>query len=97
MDFINLVRKYQWCDPATGTFTVRRTAEQYADLLSVHPSQLSRFYAGAFQKPWPILRSFLIVFPFAAGEAAAALREGASNSLADEALDDAAVPHLMSA
>lgn len=72
-DLIALVRRHQDINPLTGRFEGIRTADQYAEVLGVHPSQLSRFYAGKFYKPWPIIRGFMRVFPEAAPEVAAAM------------------------
>ena len=73
MDFRELVRHYQSYDPASGLFDVRRMDKEYAALLGVHPTQLSRFYAGHVRDGRSILRAFLRTFPQAAREVCPAL------------------------
>jgi len=72
---IELVRRYQYTDPVTGAFVGVMENQDYARLLGVHPSQLSRFYNGQVERPWAIVRSFLRRYPQAATEVASALAD----------------------
>jgi len=73
MNFRELVRRYQFYNPATGTFDANRNSQDYAAILGVHPSQLSRFYAGQTRDSSAILRGFLQAFPHIATEVGPAL------------------------
>lgn len=69
MSKVALLIKYQMFDPETGEFNYPRTNRDYADLLGVHESTLSKFYTGkepvgikaleglahAFPQAWPEL------------------------------------------
>lgn len=73
MNLVDLVRRYQSFDPDSGQFDRHRTAEQYAALLGVSASVLSRFYTGQRPTGATVLRAFLRRFPQAAREVAAAI------------------------
>ena len=73
MSFVDVVKKYQACDPATGRFEVVRNNEQYARLLGVHPSHLTRLYRGSQPRSYVVARGIARVFPQAAQELMATL------------------------
>lgn len=89
MTFLDLLIKYQTCDPATGAFTVPRSKADYARLLDVNPVHLTQLY----QRKRPIslvtARALIRVFPQAAAEVTAAIerieRERAGLATAVEA------------
>jgi len=69
MSKVALLIKYQMFNPETGRFDCPRTNREYADLLGIHESTLSKFYkahepvgikaleglAHAFPQAWPEL------------------------------------------
>jgi hypothetical protein len=73
MDFRSLVRHYQTYNPDTGEFDTTRMDKEYADMLGIHPSQLSRLLGGHVHMSPALIRAFLRTFPQAAAEVGPAL------------------------
>lgn len=73
MDMVALLRRYQAYDPATGRFDKARTNREYAALLGVHESYLSRLYNGERPVKLGAVRGFSRAFPHASHELFAAL------------------------
>lgn len=68
MDLVSIVRRYQGYDRGTRGFGRERSLSDYAAILGVHESNLSRFYAGQVQAPWAIVRGLLRFAPEACAE-----------------------------
>ena len=75
MTLVELVRRYQSFDPATGTFTVTRSGAAYAALLGINASVLSRFYSGDRRNSYVVLRAFMRTFPQAADAVALSMQQ----------------------
>jgi hypothetical protein len=75
MTYLDLVRRYQSYDAATGTFTARRTKKAYAEILGVDPSLITLFYQGRIHESFSIFRGLIRAFPAAEHEAMDAIRQ----------------------
>jgi hypothetical protein len=74
-EVIEYVRRYQAYDPDTGEFTARRSITEYAELLGVDQTNLSRFYRAQRRRPWRIVVGLLKAFPETAPEVSRILRD----------------------
>ena len=72
---VDLVRRYQDYDPATGRFDYPRPASEYAALLGIHQMTLYSFYRGKFRRSYAIMKGFTRAFPHVAEEATALFRK----------------------
>jgi hypothetical protein len=77
MGLRDLVERYRSFDPATGEFTAERGLREYAAMLGVHPSMLSRFLNKGIRDSRVVLDAFLRTFPQATQEVGSALLAGA--------------------
>lgn len=66
---LDILKRYQRYDPVTGTFTATRSNREYAALLGIHESYLSKVYDEKAPIPvgWKALIGLARAFP-AAGE-----------------------------
>jgi hypothetical protein len=76
MSFLEVLLRYQSCDPATGRFNVPRNGRQFAVLLGVDPALLWRVYQGRTETSLVIAKALVRTFPQARDEVAAALLSG---------------------
>jgi hypothetical protein len=86
MGFVSLVRRYKRLNTATGAFDMERTDKEFAHMLGLHPTQISRFFAGHVRDSGAVLRAFVRTFPQAApeiGPAILAEETGASEASAE--------------
>ncbi len=74
MDLVALLKKYQAFNPETGEFDEPRTNRDYARLLGVHESSLSRAYDGLQPVNLRMVQGLLQTFPEASDLAAEVLR-----------------------
>lgn len=84
MDRVKLLKRWQTYNPQTGTFDVERTNREYANLLGMHESQLSKVYSGASAVGMKLLVGLARAFPAAATEATSALIQGPALGEPDE-------------
>lgn len=73
MDRVELLKRWQPYNPATGQFDRPRTNREYADLLGIHESYLSKAYAGLHPVGLKALAGLAQAFPAAAGEVGSVL------------------------
>jgi hypothetical protein len=65
-----LLRRWQAYNPASGQFDMTRTNRDYAELLGIHESSLSKIYAGLAPVGLKPLAGLAHAFPQAAPELA---------------------------
>lgn len=68
MDRVEFLKRWQSYNPVTGTFDAPRTNRDYADLLGIHESYLSKCYSGFVPVGLKALAGLARAFPEAAGE-----------------------------
>lgn len=84
MDRVELLRKYQHRDTAGGDTPTPRTAREYAALLGVHESYLSRCFDGKQPVGMKALNGLRRAFPEATGEIVAAILSGPDEGVPDD-------------
>lgn len=67
-----IVRRWQYYNPANGGFDLARSTREYARLLGVSESLLSHIYAGRKQPGTKVIVGLLRAFPDSADEIRAA-------------------------
>lgn len=72
-DRIALIRRYQSYNPATRRFDLERTQDEYAALLGLSQSYLSRLYSGERRMAGKAVIALLQRFPEAAEQIAHAV------------------------
>lgn len=70
---VAVLKRWQSYNPATGAFDLARTNREYADVLGVHESSLSKIYAGQTPAGLKPLVGLARAFPEAAPELARAM------------------------
>lgn len=73
MDLVELLERYQRYNPETGDFDRLRTNREYAEIIGVHESYLSRCYDRKQPVNLRAMRGLASAFPAAATEITAAL------------------------
>lgn len=73
MNRLALIKKYQSYNPITGQFDQSRTNRDYANLLGIHESYLSKAYAGLHPIGMKALVGLMRAFPAAVNEMAQAM------------------------
>lgn len=81
MGKLALLIKYQRFDPDTGRFDYPRTNREYADMLGVHESTLSKFYALKEPVGLKALEGLAHAFPQAQPELGPALAQARTEAL----------------
>jgi hypothetical protein len=76
MTFLEILLRYQSCDPVTGRFNVPRNRKQFAELLGVDQALLWKFYEGQIGTSLVMARALVRTFPQARAEVAEALLAG---------------------
>jgi hypothetical protein len=73
MTFVEILLRYQVCDPATGRFDRPRTHVEFARLLGVDPITLWRVYQGRTGTSLAVARALVRIFPQARDDVTGAL------------------------
>jgi transcriptional regulator with XRE-family HTH domain len=84
MDAVDLLRKYQALAPDGSPLLKPRTAREFAALLGIHESQLSRYFSGQQQVGFPAMQGLSRAFPRAAAEIVGIILAGPPEGLTED-------------